>query len=129
MLKLCNIERRALALGFEVWRGNTYLEVWHPGTEDKAMWCPDGLITHGGLTPEDVRKVESGPESGKALIVALVSALRVGTGGSAPEAIRQAERLADELLERGYLEALGLEEPEPEVVPGTGAAGPVDIDF
>lgn len=129
MLKMWEIERRALALGFEVWRGNTYLEVSHPGTTDKAMWSRDGLITHGGLTPDDIRKIESKQEAGKALIVALVSSLRVGTGGSVPESIRQAEKLADELSGRGYLEALGLEEPEPEVPLAHGTAGPVDIDF
>lgn len=115
MPRLCDIEGRALAMGYYVERTESHVDVCHigmaPGTPiEFARWRDIGgsaaLERRGELTSVEVEVIETGMSPGRALIVAAVAILRVGTGGGRGEAIRQGERLADELAARGYLEAL-----------------------
>lgn len=115
MLRLCDIEGRALAMGYYVERSESHVDVCHigvkPGTPiEFARWRDIGgraaLERRGELTSAEVEAIETGMSPGRALIVTAVALLRVGTGGGRAEAIRQGERLADELAARGYLEAL-----------------------
>lgn len=144
MPRLCDIEGRALAMGYYAERTQSHVDVCHiglaPGTPiEFARWRDLGgfaaLERRGELTSVEVEAIETGMSPGRALIVTVVAILRVGTGGGRGEAIRQGERLANELAAKGYLEALaGLAEPESvreddirEETPASASAH--DIDF
>lgn len=141
MLRLCDIEARALALGYFVERTRTYVDVGHigvaPGTPlDFARWrdTDNGAVLdlRGELSLQEVEAIEKGvSDPGRALIVTVAAVMLVGIGTlPVVSAIDHAEELAAQLHAKGYLDALAALS-DPNVQEGEARARDLahDIDF